>query len=114
MGDVGEYKQKAVTSLLRCQHKVRGEKNVLALTTLVSLATTIDDNKNKPAILKLYDFTKGSSDIVDQRIGTYTANTAAKRWTMSVSSYLLDTARVNSQTLRALTQLNIIAVSLVD
>ena len=83
--------------------KSKGKKNVLALTTLVPLlATTIDDNKNEPAILKLYEFTKGGAVIADQRIRTYTTNTGAKRWTMSVFSYLLDTARVNSQTLWAL------------
>ena len=45
---------------------------------------------------------KGELIFLDQRIGTYTTNTAARRWTMSVFSYLLDTARVNSQTLWAL------------
>ena len=63
------------------------------------LGTTKDDNKNKPALLKFYDFTKGGTDIVDQRIGTYTTNCKSNRWTTTAFSYILDTARVNSQTL---------------
>lgn len=85
--------------------KSKGKKNVLALTTLCPLiATTVDDQKNKPAILKLYDFTKGGTDIVDQRMGTYSTNTKANRWTMSVFSFMLDTARVNAQVLWELNQ----------
>ena len=33
------------------------------------LATTKDDNKSKPAIYKLYDFSKGETDIIDQKNG---------------------------------------------
>ena len=58
----------------------KGKNNVLAHTTLMTLlATNIDDNKNKPKILKLYDFIKGGTDIVDHRIGTYSTNTAGKQ-----------------------------------
>ena len=42
--------------------KSKGTKNVLMLTTMQ------DDGKEKPALYKLYDFTKGGTDIVDQKI----------------------------------------------
>ena len=40
--------------------------------------------------------------IVDQRIGSYTVKAKSKKWTHPASSYILDTARVNSGTLFAL------------
>jgi hypothetical protein len=75
---------------------------VLALSSVPALlGTTKDDNKNKPALLKFYDFTKGGTDIVDQRIGTYTTNSKSNRWTWTAFSYIVDTARVNAQTLHS-------------
>ena len=75
---------------------------MLALSTVPPLlGTTKDDRKNKPALLKFYDYTKGGTDIVDQRIGTYTTNCKSSRWTATAFCYVLDTARVNSQTLHA-------------
>ena len=51
--------------------KSKGKKNVLALTTMRPLlGVTKDDDKVKPAIPKLYDYTKGGTDIVDLHIGT--------------------------------------------
>ena len=51
----------------------------------------MDDDKNKAAPCKLYDFKKGGTNIVDQRMGFY-----------MVFSYIVDLARVNSSTLFAL------------
>ena len=80
-----------------------GKKNVLMLSTLNPiLGTTKDDNREKPALYKLYDFTKGGTDIVDQRMGFHTAKTKSRKWTMVVFAYMLDTARVNSSTIYAL------------
>ena len=46
------------------------KKYVLLLSTLEPiLSVTSDDNKVKPAFYKLYDFTKGGTDIIDQRMG---------------------------------------------
>ena len=57
-----------------------GKKNVMALSTMSSLLGNItDDNKRKPAILKLYDFTKGGTDVVDQKLGTYTVKSKSRR-----------------------------------
>jgi len=39
----------------------------------------MDDGKKKLAIYKLYDFTKGGTDIVDQCIGFYTTIKAKSR-----------------------------------
>ena len=47
--------------------KSKGKKNVLVLSTMRPLpGATRDDGYHKPAIIKLYDFTKGGTDIVDQ------------------------------------------------
>ena len=49
-----------------------GKKNVLMLSTVQPLhGVTRDDKKKKPAIFKLYDFTKGGTDVVDQRMASY-------------------------------------------
>ncbi|CAH1242583.1 Hypp6857 [Branchiostoma lanceolatum] len=77
--------------------KETGLRNVLMLSTVPPLlAVTKDDKKFKPAIYKLYDFTKGGTDIVDQRMGSYTCKTKTPRWTMAAFFYMLDTCRVNS------------------
>lgn len=69
-----------------------GKMDVLALaSTPPLLGTPIDGNKNKPVLLKLYDFTKGGTDIVDQIIGAYSVDSRSKHWTLSSFSYLSDT-----------------------
>lgn len=76
------------------QTKSKGKKNVLVLSTMAPfLGTTIDDGKDKPSILKFYDFSKGGTDVVDQRIGSYSVNTKSKRWSMTAFAYILDNAR---------------------
>ncbi|CAH1252394.1 PGBD4 [Branchiostoma lanceolatum] len=83
--------------------KDTGLRNVLMLSTMPPLlGVTKDDKNSKPAIYKLYDFTKGGTDIVDQRMGSYTCKTKTPRWTMAAFFYLLDTCRVNSCTVRAM------------
>ena len=52
------------------------------------LGVTTDENKRKPAILKLYDFTKGGTDVVDQKLGTYTVKSKSRKWTLVAFSYL--------------------------
>jgi len=80
--------------------KSSGKKNVLMLTTTRPLlGKTKDDGKNKPALYKLYDFTKGGTDIVDQKIGTYTCKAKSSKWKMVAFYFMLDTARVNAQTI---------------
>ena len=51
------------------------------LTTLRPLkGMTKDDQKDKPAIYKLYDFSKGGTDIVDQLNDFYSTRTKFLRW----------------------------------
>ena len=54
------------------------------------------------ALYKLYDFTKGGTNIVDQKIGSYTVKAKSCKWTMVALSYLFDTIRVNACALFAL------------
>jgi len=88
--------------------KSSGSKNVLALSsTPPILGTTKDDGRAKPALLKLYDFSRGGTDIVDQRISSYSSSSKSRRWTHTAFSYMMDTARVNAQCLFALkTEIN--------
>ena len=82
--------------------KSSGRKNVMLLSTATPLMAVTKDDEKKPAIMKLYDFTKGGTDIVDHRINKYTTNTKSNKWTLSAFSYVLDTARVNAQTIFSL------------
>ena len=83
----------------------KGKKCVLMLATVEPLlGVTKDDRKKKPALYKFYDFTKGGTDIVDQKMGSYTVKPKNRRWVMVAFSYLLDTIRVNSSTVFALTK----------
>jgi len=80
----------------------KGKKNVLLLSSMPTILGVTKDDKKKPAIIKLYDFTKGGTDIVDQRMSYYSVNTKSSRWTLNALSYMQDTARVNAQTLWSL------------
>ena len=62
----------------------------------------MDDDKNKAALYKLYDFTKGGTDIVDKWMDFYTCKSKSRKWSMVAFSYIVDMARVNSSTLFAL------------
>ena len=85
--------------------KSKGIKNVLMLTTLRPLnGKTKDDRKQKPTLLKLYDFAKGGTDIVDQLIDFYTTIAASRRWDIIAFYYILDTVPVNSETVWCLSQ----------
>ena len=53
-------------------------------------------------LYKFYDYTKGGTDQVDYRLAANTVRTKSKRWTMTGFSYLMDTMRVNTQTIVAL------------
>ena len=72
--------------------KSSGEQNVLLLLTVPPLlATTKNDNKIKPAIYKLYDFSKDETDIIGQKMGFYSCKMKSKRWSMNAFSYVLNT-----------------------
>ena len=81
----------------------KGKKSVIMLSTTSHIrGITKDDDKKKPASYKLYDFTKGGTDIVDQKIQFYSVKAKNRKWTMVVFAYLLDTIRVNAATLYAM------------
>ena len=71
-------------------------------TTPPILGITKDDGKSKLGIYKVYDFTKGGTDIIDQRMGFYTCKPKSIKWTIAVFTYVIDMARVNSCTIFAL------------
>ena len=48
-----------------------------------SLEWPKDDGKKKSAIIKLYDFTKGETDVVDQKMGNYSVKPNSSKWTVS-------------------------------
>ena len=61
--------------------KSNRKKNVLVLSTMrPCLAVTHVDGKLKPAIIKLYDFTKEGTDIEDQKISKYSCKSVSNRW----------------------------------
>lgn len=81
-------------------------KNVMALTTMDPLLGVTQDevrnNPPKPAMLKIYDFSMGGTDRVDQIMSFMSTRGKSKRWTKSVMAYILDSTRVNCGTIKAL------------
>ena len=77
-------------------------KNVLMLSTTPPILGTTKDDSKKPAIYKVYDFSKGGTDIVDQRMTSYSTRSNSRRWTLHAFAYMCDTARINAQTVLAL------------
>ena len=62
----------------------KGKKNVLVLSTTKPLqGVTRDDGCRKPAVIKLYDFTKGGTDNVDQRIAMYSTRVQSGQGVLS-------------------------------
>ena len=84
------------------QNKSKGLKNVVMLSTIPPILGTSKDDQKKPALYKVYDFSKGGTDIVDQRMESYSTRSNSRRWTLHAFAYMCDTARINAQTLLAL------------
>ena len=79
--------------------KSKGKKNVLLLSTVCPMKKkTKDDKRDKPAICKFYDFTKGGTDIVDQ-MNIYTNRAKTSRWSALAFYYMLVTIRAYAKTL---------------
>ena len=77
-------------------------RNVLLLSTMQPpLGSMKEGRQPKPAIYKLYYFTKGGTDVIDQRMVYYTSKPKAPRWSVTALSYVLDTCRVNASTINA-------------
>ena len=78
-------------------------RNVLMLSTIQPLLGTVKEGRQpKPALYKLYDYTKGGTDVIDQRMGFYCCKSKSPKWTITALSYVLDTCRVNASTLLAM------------
>ena len=84
--------------------KSSGTKNVLLVTTMKPILGVTKDGKHNPAAYKLYDYTKGGTDIIDQRAVSYTCKLKSNRWTIVALLNLLDTCRVNVSTVLALNE----------
>ena len=82
--------------------KSSGKRNVLLLTTMNPIMGVTRDERKKPAIYRLYDVTKGGTDVVDQRMRAFTTKTKSRKWTVVTLCYILDTCRVNAGTVMAL------------
>ena len=80
----------------------KGKKNVLLLSTVEPLLGVTKDDKRKPGLYKVYDFTKGGTDIIDQKMGSYTTKSKTRKWPKVAFAYLVDTIRVNASTVYAL------------
>ena len=82
--------------------KTTGKRNILILSTMQPIFGISKDQKKKPALYKLYDYTKGGTDIVDQKISFYSCKTKSRKWTTIAFSYLLDTCRINAASVLAM------------
>ena len=60
------------------------------------LGVTKNDGKKKSLILKLYDFIKAGTDIIDQRMSLYSVTSKSSKWTICAFFYMLDVVRVNA------------------
>ena len=71
------------------------------LSTVHPILGISEKIKPKPALHKLYDFTKGETDIVNQIMSFYSCEPKSRKWIIVAFSYLLDTCRVNASTIMA-------------
>ena len=76
----------------------KARKIILLFTAPPILGIKKDDGKSKLGIYKVYDFTKGRIDIIDQRTGFYTSKPKSRKWIKTVFSYVIEVSRVNSST----------------
>ena len=74
------------------------------LSTLNPILGIAKDFKAKLALYKLYDFTTGGTDIVDQKISFFSCKPKSRKWPIVAFSYFLVTRRVNASTVLALNQ----------
>ena len=85
--------------------KSKGKKNILVLSTMRPLmGITCDDGKQRPAIIKFYDFTKGGTDVMDQKISKYSCKSLTHHWTMIHFLFLMDTICCNAMALHVIKQ----------
>ena len=89
------YRERTTGDLVLTSCYSSGMKNILVLNTAQPLlGVTNDDGKQKPGIIKLYDFTKIGTDIVDQHNEKITTKAKSKRWVKTGFSCVLDVSRI--------------------
>lgn len=87
--------------------KSKGNKSDILLSTMRPFSRVTQDNgKRKPQIYKFYDFTKGGTDIVDQKASQFSRKSKYLKWEMTAFFYIFDTTRMNASTMFALKQRN--------
>ena len=82
--------------------KSTGKRNVLLLSTHNVYRGVTKDDKRKPYIYKIYDFTKSGVDIADQMMSSCTTSSKSKRWTNIALSHCLDCCCINANTIYGL------------
>ena len=82
--------------------KSKGLINVIAVTTMRPVLGQTKDAKAKPALLKMYDFTKIGTDIVDQKMVKHDCTFQTNSWSKVLFAFMLNTTRVNAKTLWAI------------
>ena len=82
--------------------KSSGKRNVLMLSILNPIFGIAKDFKSEPAV---YDFIKGSTNIVDQKKSFFSCKPKSHKWPIvAFFFYFLDTCNVNASTVLALNQ----------
>lgn len=71
-------------------------RNVLLLSTHNVFADVTKDEKMKPYIYKVYDYTKGGVDVAE---GSGTTSCKSNRWTNISLCHVLDCCRINGKTI---------------
>ena len=79
--------------------KKKGKKNILALTTMHNQVKLSVDEKKKPHVLVFYDHTKGGVNVADLISAKMLTRMKARRWTLNVFAFMLDTVCTNAKTI---------------
>ena len=58
--------------------------------------------RDRPAVIKFYDFTKGGTDVIDMKMSKFSCKALIHRWNMVHFYHLPDTIRCNSLSLLAI------------
>ena len=94
------YSEDEKTMLLSyIDKKKKGKKNILALTTMHNQVKLSIDERKKPHALVFYDHTKGGVDTVDLISAKMLTKMKARRWTLNVFAFMLDTEHTNAKTI---------------
>ena len=99
---LGVIGKQASASFLYFPTKSSDQRNVLLFSTVkLILGVTINDAKKKPAISKLYDFTKAGTDVMQHQIGAFTRIPKSIAWTLTAFCYMFDVHSINASTVFA-------------